>query len=170
LSAFPRDGRSTVAANLAIALAEHDRVLLADFRPDSNPETGWLHGAILNGGAGFPNGNGNGATAAGLPESMPGPLLSTLHPQVWFMDPGERVMPAGRLSETIRAAGANGLYTVIDSPPALDSSDAYRLAEQVGKVLYVVRTRPQRREGHEQIREVLGRLNAEIIGVVINEH
>jgi Mrp family chromosome partitioning ATPase len=173
MSALPGDGRSTVAANLAIAMGEHHRVLLVDFRPESRGEAGWLEGAILNGGNGRSGVNGSPKGKAGLTdasESMPGPLLSTPHPHVWFMDPAEGVLRSGSLSETIRAAGENGLYTIIDSPAALESSETYRLAEQVGKVLYVVRTTPQRKEDHERVREVLARLNADVIGLVVNEH
>lgn len=163
LSAFPGDGRSTVAANLAIATGEHSRVLLADFRPDALRDPGWLHGAITNG-----NGR-NSDGGYGLLDTMPGPLLGTGHPQVWFMDPGEQVLTGGRLNDTILAAGEHGMITVIDTPPATETSDAYRLAEQAGKVLYVIRAKPQDMAVHRGVRDTLARLGADVIGLVVNE-
>ncbi|MDO8614717.1 MAG: hypothetical protein Q7T33_03135 [Dehalococcoidia bacterium] len=164
MSAFGGDGRSTVAANLAISIGEYGRVLLADFRPDALRDPGWLQDAITNG-----NHGGTGEGRHGLPDTMPGPLLGTGHPQVWFMDPGERVLAGGRLSETIRAAGENGMFTVIDSPPATESSDAYRLAEQAGKVLYVIRRKPQDMAVHRGVCDTLSRLGADVIGLVVND-
>ncbi len=163
LSAFPGDGRSTVAANLAIAIGDHSRVLLADLRPDALRDPGWLYGAITSG---HRSDNDGGY---GLPDTMSGPLLRTGHPQVWFMDPAERVLTGGRLSDTILAAAEHGMITVIDSPPATESSEAYRLAEQAGKVLYVIRAKPLDMAVHRGVRDTLARLGADVIGLVVNE-
>jgi hypothetical protein len=164
LSAFPGDGRSIVAANLAIAASEYGRVLLAEVRPDKSRDQGWLHGAITNG-----SHTNGGAARHGSPDPLPGPFLDTGHPQVWFMDPQERVITSDGLNERILAAGRYGLITVIDSPPATVSSDAYRLAEQAGNVLYVIRAKPQDMAVHNEVRDTLNRLGAEIIGLVVND-
>jgi hypothetical protein len=164
MSAFSGDGRSTVAANLAIAIGENSRVLLANFRPDARRDPGWLQSALIN--------RNNGNTPAGpngLPDSIPGHLRQTVHPNVWFMDLGKRVLTDGHLDEIIRLAGDNGLVTVIDSPPATESSDAYGLAQQAGKVLYVVRRRPQDLAVHRGVLDTLTRLGADVVGLVVND-
>ena len=158
MSASPRDGRSLVAANLAIALAEESKVLLID-----GDRRGGLPLAELV----PPSGGG---LAAELPEILRGRAAATGQPRVWLMELRSLAVDSGEyIQKMIEAASRAGLFVIVDSPPAQLSSEAFALASNVGQVLYVVRRRVQDMEVHGEIKEHLDRLNARILGIVLNE-
>ena len=73
------------------------------------------------------------------------------------------------IQKMIETASRAGLFVIVASPPARLSSEAFALASNVGQVLYVVRRRVQDMEVHGEIKEHLDRLNARILGIVLNE-
>jgi hypothetical protein len=163
MSAFPDDGRSFVAANLAVAMSERQPTILHDGHSRAESPVGSLFNPHL-----LPSGNNEG------PRGLPSPLddlpRSSYGPQLWIT--GSRYphpSDTDRLGEIVRTASGAGITTVVDTPPASLSSEAFALAQEVGKVLYVVRRRSQSLEIHRQIREQLERLDAQMIGIVTNE-
>jgi Mrp family chromosome partitioning ATPase len=155
VSAHPGDGRSLVAANLAIALAEQHRVLLVD------EDQRTLSGLFLS---------GNRLQRDGIPASLRRSVLETNQMGIYIKPGADGAQPLhGDLASTIDHASADGMYTIIDSPPASQSSDAFLLAQRAENVLYVVRKDKASMELHRQIRRHLERLNANIIGLVLNE-
>ncbi len=155
VSANPGDGRSLVAANLSIALAEQHRVLLVD----GDQRT--LSGLFLS---------GNTLQRDGIPASLRRSVLETNQAGIYIRAGMDGVpLMHDDLASTIDVASADGMYTIIDSPPASQSSDAFLLAQRAGNVLYVVRKDTNSMEMHRQIRKHLERLNANIIGLVLNE-
>lgn len=159
VSAYPEDGRSTVAANLAIALADKSSVLLAD---SASSEESSLRRLLV---ARRPD------HARRRPASLPATTYATEHADVWLMNGAG---PASRdafaeLASIAREASNDGVFTIVDSPPALTSSGAFILARDVGQVIYVVRNRIQDLALHRSVREQLQRLDVEILGLVVNE-
>jgi Mrp family chromosome partitioning ATPase len=156
LSAHPRDGRSYVAANLALALSEDSPVLLVDEQAGSAGNLGDL----------VRSGNGVRPHTEPPPDL---PVLSTRHSRLWLWNAPVNRDGENGLSQIVSDAGSRGLFTVVDSSPALTSSSAFLAAQQVGQVVYVVRKRPQDMEQHRRVREQLNRLGIEIVGLVVNE-
>jgi non-specific protein-tyrosine kinase len=161
-----KEGKSTVLANLAVTLAQGGkRVILADCdlrRPTQHSLFG------LD--------NATGLTTMMLDESAKAnpPLRETP------VD-GLRVLPAGplppnpaellgsrRMKDVIAALLAQADVLLFDAPPVLAVTDALVLAVQTDGVLLVVRAGGTRREHVQQAKERLERVNARIVGAVLN--
>lgn len=160
------EGKSTVLANLAVTLAQGGkRVILADCdlrRPTQHTLFG------LD--------NATGLTTMMLNEAAQSdpPLRET------SVD-GLRVLPAGppppnpaellgsrRMKETVAALLEQADVLLFDAPPVLAVTDALVLAVQTDGVLLVVKAGGTRREHVQQARERLERVNARIVGAVLN--
>jgi Mrp family chromosome partitioning ATPase len=163
MSAFPEEGRSMVAANLALALGEQGPVLLVPEPPRADRPFPWR--GLLS--AGSAKGSSNGHNAGAYSSIS---IKATSHANVSMLDWSSGPMRnATELMEEVRRANAAGTFVVLDSPPAFSASEAYLLAQQVGNALYVVPDRVQDMKVHEQIKEHLHRLKVRIAGVIVNE-
>ena len=164
-SASPREGRSYVAANLALAFAQlGERTLLidADLRAPRQhrifdaPEAGGL-AAVLTGRA------GRGALLP-MPELGPFSLLPAgrcaSNPQELLLGPAL----AGLLD---KLAGEFGVI-VIDSPPAKLYADAQGLAFRAGNVVLLARRNHTRMADAYRTARELGVTGARIVGTVFN--
>ena len=164
-SALPSEGKSTVAVNLALALADAgERVALieADLRrPRVTSYLGLVGGVgltnILTGQAQLeevaqPYGDG-GLTVIGAGPSAPNPaqLLSS------------RAM--GGLLDELRATHD---YVILDAPPLLPVADATGLAVLADGVLLSIRHGSTTREQLQQTRATLDRVGARTVGAVLN--
>jgi Mrp family chromosome partitioning ATPase len=152
MSAFPGDGRSYIAAHLAVALAEKGPALLVAQSADAATLTGRID-ARRNGSAGA------------VPDALKDTARSTDYPGLYFH---ALQHTGGGLSEIVAQASAAGFHTVVDSPSALTSSNAFLLAREVGNVIYVVTEKVQDLDVHRQIRDQLNRLGVGILGLVLN--
>lgn len=160
------EGKSTVLANLAVALAQGGkRVILVDCdlrRPTQHTLFG------LD--------NATGLTTMMLDEAAQAdpPLRETP------VD-GLRVLPAGppppnpaellgsrRMKETLAALLEQADVLLFDVPPVLAVTDALVLAVQTNGVLLVVKAGGTTREHVQQAKERLERVNARIVGAVLN--
>ena len=160
------EGKSTVLANLAVALAQGGkRVILADCdlrRPTQHTLFG------LD--------NATGLTTMMLDEAAQSepPLRETP------VD-GLRVLPTGplppnpaellgsrRMKEALAALLGKADVLLFDAPPVLAVTDALVLAVQTDGVLLVVKAGGTRREHVQQAKERLERVNARIVGAVLN--
>ena len=149
-----RDGRSLVAANLAIALSERNRVLLVE--EDSRTLSGLLSHSMV--------------PRNGIPPELSRAVIETSQPGVYVKPRADGAPLINEdLLATMSAASHDGMFTIIDSPPALQSSDAFLLARVAGNVLYVVRKDAAPIEVHRQVRKHIRLLDAQIIGLVLNE-
>ena len=164
-STLPAEGKSTTAANLAIALAqagEAATLVDADFR---HPQLSQYLG--ISGGAGLsevligratleealrPWGEDGMLTvlASGTPPPNPSELL------------GSRAM--GRVVAELCAGG----MLIIDSPPVLPFTDATVLATVTDATLLVVRANSTRLDKLEQALQALRTVDAQVAGVVLN--
>ena len=165
-SPVPGDGKSTVAANLAMSLvsAGHRVVLLdMDFhRPQ-------LH-SILN----LPN-------EQGLSDYMRGRIKQSLVLQK-TLDPNLRVATAGssvngksewlaptKIEGSLKHLGRYADYVLIDTPAFLSVADPALIASQADAVILVV---ARGNTGRKQLRlaiQQLTELNARIVGIVVNK-
>jgi len=164
-SAGSGEGKSTTLANLAVAMAEGGGRVLAvdcDLRRSSLhtlfglPNTRGLTNVILDEAAGAlplqdtPIANLKVLTSGPLPPN-PSELL------------GSRRMT--RVLEVLRDAADTVLF---DAPPVVAVSDAALLAPRVDGVLLVVDAGQTRRDWARRARAQLEKVNARVLGVVLN--
>ena len=164
VSAGPSEGRSQLAAELAIAFAQLDRRTLLvdmDFR---SPQQHLLYSA--NNDAGLSQAiSGDGDPYIFAVEGFPKLNVMTTGPLP--KNPLE-VLSAPTLENLIKGWRANYDYIICDTPPVTPYADALAISRLVSRVLLV--TRAQHTQ-HADVREMLRRLtatNTEILGSVIN--
>ncbi|MBY3555698.1 tyrosine-protein kinase domain-containing protein [Modestobacter lapidis] len=164
-SAVPSEGKTTVAVNLALTLAETGRqVTLVEGdlrRPRVTRYLGMVGGAgltnILAGSAELedvlqPHGDGNlSVIAAGPTPPNPSELLASSH--------------MFKLIDDLR--GKND-FVLIDAPPLLPVADASGLAVMVDGVVLSIRYGSTRKEQLQQSRATLDRVGARTLGVILN--
>lgn len=164
----PTEGKTTVAANLAVALAEMGKrviVLSCDLRRprihrlfDVPSEDGIVaalegpaDGSVLNGHLRATAFTGVEIVPTGPPPDRPGELVSS-----------------PRLGAVIREARALSDVVVIDAPPVLPVSDVAHLLPEVDAVLLVARVGRTTEGAAAKAVELLRRLEAPLTGVVLN--
>jgi capsular exopolysaccharide synthesis family protein len=167
-SSFMNEGKSTIAANLAIGFAQRgSRVLLLDTD---------LRRSHLN-------------LAFRLPSSLPGlsNLLSLTDPDGVYITPVSELpsltmLPAGprppnpgeilssnRMAELIDQWREEYDYVIIDSPPILMVSDALGVASRADGTVMVVRAGLTRKKAITRSFELLSRSKIRILGAIIND-
>lgn len=163
-SASPSEGKSTTAAHLALAHAEHGkRTLLidADLRRPSVHRRFQVDGAL------------------GLTDVLVGqvPWRDAVRPS-GFEELS--ILPAGHPSRRASDLIGRGLYeildeairdydlVVLDAPPLLGFSESLQMASSVDGVLVVVRAGQTSRTAVRAVLTSLNRLRAHIVGVVLN--
>lgn len=163
-SASPTEGKSTTAANLAVAMAQAGlKVVLldADLRRPRIHKIFDLH----------PRG---GLTGSLLEGNMDGRLQSSQVEGLMVLPAGERppnpseLLGSRRLRELLDELAEKADVVVIDSPPVLPVTDAAVLAGEVDGVLLVVDAGETRREVVQRAAESLRQVGAHLIGVVLN--
>ncbi len=165
-SPTPGDGKTTVAANLAIAMAQAgQRVLLVDgdFR---NPSMHRLFG--LDGAIGFSSVLCEGADLhkAVVAATMPGLHLLPCGPRPG--NPAE-ILNSQRFSDALGDLATEFDQVVIDSPPVNAVADARILAAACDVTILVVNAERSDRKLAEVARDGLLAVGANLLGVVIND-
>lgn len=164
-STNPQDGKSTTAANLAVAMAQAgNRVILVDCD---------LRKPVLH--KTFKKENSRGFTNY-LTQKLP--LTEVVQKVMDNLD----VITSGPVppnpSEILSSQKARALwaellnlydYILIDSPPVLAVADASILASQVEAVIGIVKSGSTRNDLGRMAKEQLLTANATIIGMVLNE-
>jgi len=163
-SSVPGEGKTTVAVNLAHALAQMDNVLLidADLRRS-------MLGRVFSTSASKPGLTdiiSGKASLAECIESRDG--LDVLHAGSLTESPLE-LLSSARFAETLDALRGQYTRIVIDSPPIHAVSDASVLSTHADSVVYVLKssttTVAQAQKGIQQLR----RHNAPVQGIVISQ-
>jgi receptor protein-tyrosine kinase len=164
LSACSGEGRSQLAAELAISLAQLQRPTLlidADFR---NPRQHTLFGTELRGGLAHALRNGERPQVervAGLPNLA-------------LMNAGARpdnaveLLTSSWFEQLMEALREDYDFIVVDTPPVAEYADATAVATVVGRVLTVCRAR---KTPYAMAREMMRRLSAtdaHVLGGVLN--
>ncbi|HQH27271.1 MAG TPA: polysaccharide biosynthesis tyrosine autokinase, partial [Oligoflexia bacterium] len=166
-SAGKGDGKTTVAANLAVSLAQAAyRTLLIDGDLRA-PNASWYFG---------------------IPPCSPG-LVNFLTGHTEIDDivlatgvPSLSIIPAGaatpnpaelagsvKFAEMLKTLASRFDFVILDSPPIIPVADGLMLSRAVDGVLFVVRTeRTERPRAQEAVRR-LRRVGAHLLGVVVND-
>lgn len=164
-SASPEDGKSTTVANLAVTFAETGCSVVAvdcDLRRPS------LHKM-------FGLSNEAGLTALILDEKT---LNDVLQPTDV---PHLRVLPSGplppnpsellgsqRMERLIESLRSTADVVIFDSPPTISVTDAAVLGAKMDGVLLVVSVGKTKRDHVVRAKQLLARVNAKVLGVVLN--
>jgi capsular exopolysaccharide synthesis family protein len=163
-SALPGDGKSTVALNLATALAEGGKqsVLLldADFYHPTLANTLKVH-------------EGGGLAACLESDVDPMSMLRRIEPLGWYLLPAGQVH--GHPTELVQSAHFTQIiqrlsrcfdWVLIDSPPVMPLTDAISISQKVDACLLVVRA------GHtprKAIDDAIALLDPkQILGIILN--
>ncbi|MGB8493866.1 MAG: polysaccharide biosynthesis tyrosine autokinase [Candidatus Acidiferrum sp.] len=167
-SALPREGKTTIAANLAVTLAQlGDKTVLVD----ADLRKPGIH-RLLNLGTG---------KYAGLSSYLAGvsslDLITVPYPAI----PNLAAIPTGplppnpadllsshRLTDAIAELRTKYKFIVIDSPPIMAATDAVILSVQVDGVLLVVRSGETPKEAFTRTRDLLTNVKSRLLGVVLN--
>ncbi len=164
-SPCPGDGKSTVAANLSVCIAQSgQRVLLIDAdmrRPtqhsifDVESESGL-------------------STVIALDEELEDAICETAIDNLWLMpvgplppDPSE-LLTSPRFGELISVVREQYDYVIVDTGPLIAVSDPSVVAAQVDGLLLNVRLARTPRKQAERAREILATLDAPVLGVIVN--
>lgn len=163
-SAIPEEGKSLVAANLALTLArkKQQRVLLLE---------GDLRRPVLSHHFGV-------GKMIGVSEALQGEFVPSRHvcfleqANLWFLPAGHppenplELMQSGRLSELMERLATGFDWIVIDSPPVLPLADTTVWARMADGILLVAREGKTERKALKRGVEALGQAN--LLGVVLN--
>jgi len=166
-SVAPAEGKSTISGNLAIVLAQAGlRVLLmdADLRRPSvhrlfeSPNRNGLTDMMLQPSANWDK----------LPQTSPIPNLYVMPSGALPPNPSE-LLGSDRFQQLLQGLTAKFDMVIIDSPPLLPVTDSAILARIVDGVLLVVDADRTRTGMLRQGKEHLDRVNARVLGVVMNK-
>jgi capsular exopolysaccharide synthesis family protein len=165
-SAMPAEGKSTVAANLARALALGGaRVVLVD----ADLRRGKLH--HLMGLAREPGLTEALLTPSELNNSIQTNCLQNLSFISIGSSPGHSgdLLLSSRFDQLIAELRRRFDYAIIDSSPVFASDDATTLAPRVDGTLFVVRSRFSRAGSTLEALQLLYQRNARVLGVIFNQ-
>lgn len=166
-SAAPGEGKSTVVANLAIAMAQGERrtVLVdADLR---RPALHELFGTV----------NDRGLTTMIVEETSleDPPLLDVGVENLWLVPSGPLppnpadILGSRRMEAVISALKAHADVVLFDAPPVVAASDTAVLGTKVDGVLLVVKAGRTRRDHALRAKELLARVHVRVLGAVLTD-
>ena len=164
-SPCPGDGKSTVASNLSVSIAQSGkRVLLidADLR---RPIQHHLFSTPSDSGL---------STVIAMDDEIDDAVCDTPVDNLWLLpagplppDPSELLM-SPRLEELISIAREQYDYVIIDSGPMIAVSDPSVVMSRVDGLVLAIRLANTPRRQAVRTRDILASMNAPVLGVVVN--
>ena len=165
-SPAPGDGKTTVVANLAVAMAEAGQrvaVVSCDLR---RPR---VHAAFgLSNEVGFTS-----VLLQGIPVAEALQHVAE-HGQLYVLTSGPEVvnpselLASRRTPQVLAALGREADVVLVDSPPVLPVSDAAVVASMVDATLLVARMNSTTRKALVRSAEILGQVDARVLGTILN--
>jgi capsular exopolysaccharide synthesis family protein len=159
------DGKTTLAANLAISIAQSGkRTLLmeADFR---RPRVHKVFG--LGESLGVCNVIADGEELSDVVHETSVEHLSVIPCGPRPNNPSE-LLTSPRFEQLLEVLREKYEYVIVDSPPVLAVTDPTAVAPRVDGVLLVMRLTRNARSASKRAREVLDSIGANVLGVIIN--
>ena len=165
-SALPQEGKTTTSINCSIVLAQKGvRVLLvdADLRRPS------IHKTL---GMGPRSGLSNvltGSTTLEQVISRPAvlPNLHVLPAGTPPPNPAE-LLASPNMRDVLEQLREQYDHIVLDTPPSLSVTDAVVLSQRADAVVLVIRSGHTTRQALRRARDILARVNAKVVGVLLN--
>lgn len=173
-SSVPGEGKSTLAANVAITIAQSGKNVLlvdCDFR---RPTLHKLLGVESDRGVAWMIDQLERRNDADPSELLGEAVMETAVPNLSVMPRGERpTNPSELLSshefETLISAVRQKFdMVIIDTPPMLAVTDPSNVAPRVDGVLFVIRLKKNVRNVADRAAQMLRSLDANVVGVVVN--
>ncbi len=166
VSSLPGEGKTTVAANLAVMLAQADRrvvVISADMRRPRLHELFGLSNRrglsdILGGDAALPD--------AAFATQLPNLLVCPAGPVP--PDPAE-MLQSERMRELLVTLRETADFVVLDCPPVLTVADPLGLASMADAALFVIDSTGTKRSDVAEARYRLEQVGATLLGGVLNK-
>ncbi|TWU47517.1 Tyrosine-protein kinase YwqD [Rubripirellula tenax] len=172
-SSTPSDGKSTIAANVAVAIAQSGRKVLLLDGDLRRPRVGKLLGIESEIGTAWAIEQcGPGSTDSNV--AIDAAIHPSLVANLSVMTAGER---PDNPSELLSSPNFDRLLSVlrtkfdmiiVDTPPLLAVSDPANLASRVDGVLLVVRLRKNIKPAVAQASRMLETLEANVLGIIVN--
>lgn len=165
-SAFPQEGKTTVAVSLAIALAQSGkRVLLID----TDLRKPRIHKAFD-----LPRGGGVSSVLVGEAK-LDDVVQQTLVPGLWVLPCGpippnpSELLHTARFSALVEETLSKFDRVLFDSPPVTVVTDAAVIAPQVHGTIIVARAQKTARDALRSVLRQLGDVAAHVAGGVLND-
>ena len=164
-SAMPAEGKTTVAVNLALSLAEAGRSVTLVEGDLRRPRVTRYLGMV--GGVGLTNILAGTAELGEVLQSHGGGELSVIAAGPTPPNPSE-LLASSHMFALIGDLRASNDFVLIDAPPLLPVADASGLAVIVDGVVLSIRYGSTRRDQLQQARATLDRVGGRTLGVVLN--
>lgn len=164
-STGPGEGKTTVACNLAVSLAQTGRRVLI---VDADMRKPRVHGVFQQSPwPGLSEAIGEGATAAECAVGTPVPNLWLVPAGAIPRDPSD-LLSSERCRQFIAGLAESYEWIIIDSPPVMAVTDASLLAHLAAGVLFVVAADQTKSPAAVNALNQLDRANAKFVGAVLN--
>jgi capsular exopolysaccharide synthesis family protein len=167
MSADKQEGKTTFVANLGVALARQQRMVLLVSGDMRRPGLERMLDVAPSVGL-----------ADLLDEKAEDPLraLFSIAPDLWLLPAGlpsenpVELLEADRIRELLKRIGLGSMLVIIDTPPALRSADAAALADAADGAVLVVRSGRSRLRAVRETVVGVRRDNLPVLGMVLLDH
>lgn len=163
-STAPDEGKSTTLANLAVTMAQAEQSVLLVDCDLRRPSLHTIFGAP----------NEQGLTSAILEPDAPLPIAATAVPGLNLLTSGPLpprpadLLGSRRMGALIERLRREADIVLFDTPPVVAVTDAAVLAPRLDGVLLVLHAGHTRRDRAREARQILEKVKANIVGVVLN--